>query len=434
MRRTETSSQRYSDRVNETRVAQVTQWFPPEPEGPELWVAQQLAKHGMRPVIVTANPNYPTGRIYDGYRATGHSLENYRGFTVQRSPVFPSRDSSALKRLATYGSFAASSSWFGRHILARADVTLVYCSPAPAATASIKARLIHGTPYVLWVQDLWPDTIFATGFLQQGRLRQAAQALVGGFTQTAYRFASHIAVITPGMRQLLIERGVPAQKVSVVYNWVDESVMRPVPDSGEMRRTLGLSPDDVVLMYAGGHGLAQQLHSWVEGMSRVRDLRNLHLVFVGEGPEKAGIIQLAESWRLNNVHFLPRVDRDAVVRLIAESDAQVISLADDPLFDITLPSKTQSSLACAKAIVASVRGDLAHIVSEAGAGWVAEPENAESIAAVMRTAHGAGREGLRAMGKRGREYYLQNMSEEAGGQALADIVRAAARDSGQVPG
>ena len=380
----------------------------------------------MKPVVVTANPNYPTGRVYDGYKSAGRTREVYRGFTVQRCPVFPSRDSSALKRLATYGSFAASSSWYGRRILASAHVTLVYSSPALAATAAITARILHGTPYVLWVQDLWPDTIFATGFLQAGPTRKLAEWLVGGFTQTAYRLASHVAVITPGMRDLLLERGVPEDKVSVVYNWVDEEVMRPVPPTGNMRRNLGIPDTDIILMYAGGHGLAQRLQSWVTALAQVRDLPDLHLVFVGEGPEKAGLVELATSLHLRNAHFLPRVDRSEVVGLIAESDAQVISLADDPLFGITLPSKTQSSLACAKPIVASLRGDLAEILRQAQAGWVADPENPESIAAIMRKAHQAGREGLQRMGDRGRDYYLQHMSEETGGTALAAIVRDAA--------
>ena len=411
------------------RVAEVTQWFPPEPEGPEFWVAQQLAERGLKPVIVTANPNYPAGQIYGGFRATGHTRGACRGFTVQRCPVFPSRDSSAFKRLATYGSFAASSTWFGRKVLSRADVTFVYSSPAPASSAALAARLVYGTPYVLWVQDLWPDSIFATGFLQDGFARLVAEVVVGAFTQAAYRFSSHIAVITPGMRELLIGRGVPASKVSVVYNWVDESVMRPVPPRGEMRQHLGLSESDIVLMYAGGHGLAQRLESWIRAAALVRDLQDLHLVFVGEGPEKQGLVDLAASLELSNVHFLARVDREAVVRLIAESDAQIISLADHPLFDITLPSKTQSSLACAKAIIASLRGDLAEILNQAKAGWVAEPEDPESISLAIRRAHREGREGLRGIGQRGREYYMNNMSEAAGGSALAAIVRGAAARS-----
>ena len=405
------------------RIAVITEWFPPEPEGPEYWVAQQFNRHDLKPIIVTANPSYPAGRVYDGYRSNGRTRETYRGFLVQRCPVFPSRDSSALKRFATYASFAASSAWYGRRILASADVNFVYSSPAPAATAAIIARLLHGTPYVLWVQDLWPDTIFATGFLRGGFARQAAEWSVGGFTQTAYRLASHVAVITPGMRKLLIERGVPSNKLSVVYNWVDESVMRPVPPTGAMRRNLGIPENDIVLMYAGGHGLAQRLHSWVAALAQVRDLPDLHLVFVGEGPEKVSLVQLANSLGLRNAHFLPRVDRSAVVELIAEADAQVISLADDPLFDITLPSKTQASLACAKPIVASLRGDLAEILNQAQAGWVAAPENPDSIARAMRTAHQTGREGLRRMGASGRDFYLQHMSEEAGGAALAAIVR-----------
>lgn len=409
------------------RVAQLTQWFPPEPQGPEFWAAQQLALRGLKPVIVTGNPNYPTGRVYPGYKATNRKLEKYASFNVQRSPVFPSRDSSAVKRFLTYGSFAASSTIVGRKILASSDVNLVYSSPATAAAGAMVARLLHGTPYVLWVQDLWPDTIFATGFLKEGPAHKIASASVGAFTQSAYRHASHIAVITPGMRRLLVDRGVDEERVSVIYNWVDESVVKPVEDTGKMRHDLGLKKDDVILMYAGGIGLAQRLSSWVQAMHEVRSITNLHLVIVGDGPEKDGLRALAQELGLTNVRFLPRVSREEVVHLIAESDIQVVSLADHPLFDITLPSKTQNILACERPMIASLRGDLADIVKESGAGWATEPENPKAIAAAITKAHATGRSGLRSMGRAGRDYYVKHMSERAGGDALAEIVRNAAK-------
>lgn len=390
-------------------------------------MAKQLAKRGLRPVILTANPNYPTGRVYPGYSAWGRTREQYQGFTIQRCPVYPSRDSSALRRTATYVSFACSSTIVGRRILAAADVNFVYSSPAPAAAAAITARRMHQTPYVMWVQDLWPDTIFATGFLRNSVARRTAQTAVGAFTQAAYRNASHVAVITPGMKQLLIERGVPAERITVVYNWVDEAVVRPVPDAGSLRRQLGLKEHDVVLMYAGGIGLAQQLTSWIEAMHLVRDLPGLHLVVVGEGPEKSKLEARANNLGLSNVTFLPRVGRESVVPLIAESDVQVVSLADHPLFDITLPSKTQNILACARPMIASLRGDLADIIAESGAGWAPDPENPKAIAHAIKQAHRVGRSGLRTMGGLGRRYYIDHMSERSGGDALAAIVTEAAR-------
>ncbi|MGV1004097.1 MAG: glycosyltransferase family 4 protein [Candidatus Nanopelagicales bacterium] len=407
-----------------TRVALLTQWFPPEPEGPNSWAAQQLAERGMKPLIVTGIPNYPAGEVYPGYKATTHRRERQSGLLVQRCPLFPSHSDSALPRIANYVSFAVSSTIFGRRILATADVNFVYCSPAPAGTGALVANLLHGTPYVLWIQDLWPDSIFATGYLSAGVARQAAEQAVTAFTRLLYQRAAHIAVITPGMKELLIERGVPAQRVSVVYNWVDEQVIHPMAGSGALRRSLGIGTDELMIMYAGGHGHAQRLGAWVEAMGTLQHLPGMHLVFIGEGTEREGLMQRAG--RLPNVHFLPRVGRAEVVPWIAESDIQVISLADDPLFDITLPSKTQVSLACAKPVIASVRGDLARILAESGAGWSATPEDPGSIAAAIAAAHAEGRDRLRERGLAGRHYYESFMSESAGGDRLAELVRQAA--------
>lgn len=406
------------------RVAMLTQWFPPEPDGPDLWVAQQLAARGLKPLVVTGIPNYPTGRVYPGYSATTRRREHQSGLLVQRCPLYPSHSDSALHRFANYASFAASSTWFGRRILASADVNFVYCSPATAGTAALVSNLLHGTPYVLWIEDLWPDAIFATGYLTEGVAHHLAMGLVSGFTDLLYARAAHIAVITPGMKDLLIDRGVPAQRVSVVYNWVDEKVVHPMPATGELRRSLGIGAEDLLIMYAGAHGRSQRLTAWVDAMASLQQLPNLHMVFIGEGTERDGLIRRAAG--LTNVHFLPRVSRSEVVPLMAEADVQAISLADEPVFAVTLPSKTQASLACAKPVIASVRGDLARILAESGAGWSARPDDPESIARAITEAHVEGRDRLRERGAAGRRYYEQNMSQDAGGDRIAEIVRSAA--------
>lgn len=410
-----------------TRVALLSQWFPPEPPGPDLWVAEQLRVRGLKPVVVTGIPNYPSGIVMEGYRAYRPLVEEQNGFTVQRCPLYPSHSASALGRIANYGSFAASSTVIGHRILAQADVTLVYCSPATAGAAALVANALHGTPYVLWIQDMWPDSVFATGFIQSGIKRRIVQESLTRFTSSLYSRAAHIAVITPGMRDLLLTRGVTPDRVSVVYNWADEEVMTPLPDGGRLRAELGIPQDHVVLMYAGAHGLAQRLRPWIEAMALVRDMPRLSLVFVGDGAEKSGLMAQAAGLDLDNVYFRPRVDRDQVAPWIAESDVQVISLADDPIFDVTLPSKTQASLACGKPVIASVRGDLARVVAESGAGWTATPEDPVSIAECIRSACAEGRDRLAHRGSAGRDYYLANMSAAAGGDAISRIVRDAAR-------
>ncbi len=412
------------------RIALLTQWFPPEPAGPELWVARELEARGLEPRVITGIPNYPGGKVLPGYRASRPVRDNTEGFVIQRCPLYPSHSSSSLKRFANYGSFAVSSMIFGRRLMATADVTLVYCSPATAGMGAYVANVLHGTPYVLWIQDLWPDSVFATGFLKGGLQRRVAGRSLSRFTSALYSRAAYIAVITEGMRELLLERGVPDERVSVIHNWTDEGVMKPVAPTGVLRAKLGIPADHVVVMYAGAHGRAQRLGAWIRAFALVQDLPSLSLVMIGEGEEKPALIQQAAG--LKNVHFLPRVDRAQVTSWIAESDVQVISLADDPIFDITLPSKTQSSLACGKAVIASVRGDLARVLKSSGAGWSARPEDPVSIAECIRSAYLEGRVALADRGSAGRRYYLHKMSARAGGDAMEQLIRRASESRSTV--
>lgn len=410
------------------KVAFLSEWFPPEPVGPPVWAVRQLAEQGLRPAVITGKPNYPTGVISPGYTKYSASLETRDGIRILRCPVFPSHDYSAIKRMASYTSFALSTSLLARAPLRAADATLVFGTPATATLAAMVARRNAGTPYVLWVQDLWPDTVFATGFYSDSRLRDPIWRCINWFVNQSYRQASRIAVISPGMREALIQRGVPRELVSVVYNWAEEATMRPVTANGEVRRSLRIGPDAVVLMYAGGLNRAQGLETWIDAMALLTEQHDLHLVFVGDGPERSQLAERSRLARLRNVHFMDPMPREEIAAAIAESDAQVVSLRDDPLFRITIPSKTQAALACAKPILSSAGGDVAAIIADGGAGWSSRSTSPEDVAEVIWRAYSLGREGLGELGKRGLAYYGAHMSEKVGGSRLANLVREAARN------
>lgn len=410
------------------KVAFLSEWFPPEPVGPPEWAVRQLESQGFLPAVITGKPNYPTGVIPPGYSKFSASLETRDGIRVLRCPVFPSHDYSAIKRIASYTSFALSTSLLARDSLRAADATLVFGTPATAALAAMVARMTSGTPYVLWVQDLWPDTVFATGFYSDSRLRDSIWRSINWFVDQSYRQASRIAVISPGMRDALIQRGVPSELVSVVYNWAEEATMRPIAANGEVRRSLGIRPDAVVLMYAGGLNRAQGLETWIDAMALLTEQHDLHLVFVGDGPERSQLAERSRVAGLRNVHFLDPRPREEIAATIAESDVQVVSLRDDPLFRITIPSKTQAALACAKPILSSAGGDVAAIVADSGAGWSSRTTSPQDVAEVIRLAYSLGREGLGELGEHGLAYYRAQMSETVGGSRLADLIREVARD------
>jgi glycosyltransferase involved in cell wall biosynthesis len=273
---------------------------------------------------------------------------------------------------------------------------------------------------------MWPDSVFATDFLTRGVSRRLAERSLTWFTQKAYQGASHVAVTTPGMRDLLLERGVPGDKVSTVFNWVDEKLMQPTEPDRELRARLGLA-GKFVLMYAGNHGPAQALDVAIKAMSEVRDLPDLQLVLIGDGIDKPALRQLARELELQSVHFVDTVEAERVPALMASADLQLVSLADRPLFRITLPSKVQSILACGQPVLCSAAGDAARVIAEAGAGLVAPPGDPVMLAQVLREAHRMPRTRLRDMGEAGRDYYRSTLSEEVNAGALASLLGSAAR-------
>jgi glycosyltransferase involved in cell wall biosynthesis len=407
-------------------VAFVTQWFPPEPVVTPAWIAEALRRQGLCLSVLTGIPNFPTGKVHHGYTPWRTTRETRNGFPTQRTPLYPSHDRSTIGRIANYSSFALSSSVLGIRQIRSADVALVYSSPATAATAAMVANVGSGTPYVLLILDLWPDSIFASGFLATGKRHRATERAITRFNRYAYGRAAHVLVTSPGMRELLMDRGLPSDKVSVVFNWVDEKVMRRLERDPEIRRNLGFT-DEFVLMYAGNHGAAQALDVAIRAMAELRDVPDVHLLLVGDGIDKSALRSMAEGLKLKSVHFHDPVTSGSMPAMMAAADMQLVSLADRPLFQITLPSKVQSIFACGQPILACAPGDTARIVQTAGAGLTSPPGDHRALAQTIRLAHSLTRMELDQMGKAAKEFYGDTLSEAINARALAGHLRAAAK-------
>ncbi|MDG4798698.1 glycosyltransferase family 4 protein [Micromonospora sp. WMMD1082] len=409
-----------------TRVALVSQFFPPEPVPIPLGLTRCLRRQGYVVDVLTGVPNYPTGIVHPGYPHRRRTVDGVDGVRVLRTPLHPSHDRSAVGRAANYLSWAASSTLLGSPLMRTADVALVYSSPATAASAALAARLRWGVPYVLMVMDLWPDSVFATGFLTRGIAHRAAEATLRRFTDLTYRWADHVTVPSPGLRDIVVARGVPAEKVSVIYNWADEKLMQPTEPDPHLRSRLGLTPDDFMLMYGGNHGPAQDLGVAIAAMDRLRDLTDVHLVLVGDGVSRPALRARAEGLGLRTVHFVDPVAPEQMAAVMAAADIQLVCLADEPLFQITMPSKVQTILACGQPVLSCAPGDAARAVRDAGAGFTSPPGDPQQLAETVRLAHATPRSRLRAMGRAGLDHYRLLMSEGANAPALAELLADAA--------
>jgi hypothetical protein len=194
------------------RILMVSQWFDPEPAFKGLPFAKALKSRGHDVRVLTGFPNYPEGRLYPGYRVKPLQREAMEGIPVLRVPLYPSHDASALRRTANYLSFALSAAAIGGFASGPADVMYVYHPPATVALPAMVIGRAHRIPFVYDIQDLWPDTLAATGMMGNALLLKA----VDRWCRWTYRAASRIVVLSPGFKAKLVERGVPREKIEEI--------------------------------------------------------------------------------------------------------------------------------------------------------------------------------------------------------------------------
>jgi glycosyltransferase involved in cell wall biosynthesis len=210
--------------------------------------------------------------------------------------------------------------------------------------------------------------------------------------------------------------------------WADETLF--YPSRGDLRAELGIPEDAVLLLYAGSLGHAQGLEALVDACARVDDPRLVCLV-AGSGVAEQALRERAEAVGARSVRFIGRVPAERMTALMATADVAYIGLSTHPLSAVTMPSKTQATLAAGKAVVVAAAGDVADVVAESGAGFLAEPGDVESIAAAIRRACGLGRGGLADIGALGRRYYEVTFSIERGVSAVEELLAQAAETRGK---
>lgn len=406
------------------RIVVLTQWFLPEKADLQLAIVKRLSSAGHEVVVLTGFPNYPAGQLFPGWRQRRALTTRQDGYTLRRVALYPSHDRSAVRRSLNYLSFAASSTVSGWSALRWADAVYVYHPPLTAAVGPWLSRRLGGAPYVLHVQDLWPDAVMATG-LVGGRAGTGVARVLDVACRAVYERAAAVIAIAPTMAQVLERRGVDQAKISRVCNWADEDLFHPVPRSAAAQRELGLEGRFSV-MFAGNVGDVQGLDIAVRAAGQLQDLLDFRLVVVGSGVALPALKALASQLRLRNVLFVPSQPQSRMNELTSAADVQLVSLKDRPFLRAAIPSKIAAVLASGLPMICTAPGDAADLVRESGAGWIAEPEDVDSLANAIRAAHASTPEHRAVMGRRGRRYYEQHLSREVSLRELERIIAGAA--------
>ncbi|QLI83154.1 glycosyltransferase family 4 protein [Chitinibacter fontanus] len=390
------------------RILLITQWFDPEPTFKGLVFARALRAEGHEVEVITGFPNYPNGKIYPGYRIKWRQVEQVDGIRINRVPLFPSHDGSAVKRVLNYASFAISSCLYGIFAVRKPDVVYVYHPPLTVGLSASVVSCFRRVPFVYDIQDLWPDTLAATGMINNKRALSIVSSLCG----FVYKSASKLVVLAPGFKEKLIERGVAPEKIEVIYNWCDEQALQDVASINS--HEIGLN-ERFNVVFAGNMGKAQGLDSVLDAAKLVLiSSPQVQFVMVGGGLEVELLKKRVESEQISNVLFLPRMPMNEVGKVLAAADVLLVHLKDDPLFAITIPSKTQAYLAVGKPILMAVRGDAADLVTQSHAGLSVAPENAVEMAKGIENLAKKSPEELSVMGGNAAKFYQQHLSVQVG--------------------
>jgi glycosyltransferase involved in cell wall biosynthesis len=370
-------------------------------------VAESLRRAGCEVTILTGQPNYPEGKTFTGYRWWGMGRgEDDRGNEIFRVPLVPRGKSSALRMCANYFSFMFAGMILAPWLLRgrRFDVVFVYGnSPLVQALPGIVMGAVKRAPVVLWVQDLWPQSLEVTGYVRSPALLRAVARLV----RWIYR---HCDLLLAQSKAFVITVGEMAGGTPVEYH--------PNPGElafGEAVRTpvaLTLEPGFNVV-FAGNLGKVQALDTILAAAQLLRDDTEVRFVLVGSGNLGDWIKQEIARLGLANVVLAGRFPQEQMPGILAQASALLVTLARNPILEQTVPSKVQAYLAAGRPIIASLDGEGARIVEEADCGISCPAEDAARLAQAVTRLRSCSGERLRELGENGRSYYSRNFDPAA---------------------
>ena len=402
------------------RILFVSQWCHPEPDARIFFMAKALVERNHNVQILTGFPNYPGGLIYAGYKNQLYQKEVVEGVEIIRSYIYPSHNNSVFKRTLNYLSFSFFATLIGLFKCKKPNVIYVYHPPATAFIPAYILKLIHRSKLVYDIQDLWPDSIFTTGIVENSILIN----LLAKYQSFIYRKSDQITVISQGFKNLLIERGITENKIEVVRNWSIPLGFEPAKSE-----LTSLFNDKFNIVFAGNIGKAQALDTVIEAAQICNNMKLLEarFILIGTGTEKDRLQAKVRKMCLPNLVFAERISPTQIGGVLKKADVLLIHLKKSKLFSITIPSKLQSYLMVGVPILAGLEGDSADILKQAKAGYIFEPESAESLADMVNAVLKLKKEELDQMGFNGSEYYKKELSIDAGVSRFEKIFFALAK-------
>lgn len=358
------------------RILFLTDNFPPEVNAPanrtidhcRIW-----AQNGVKITVITGFPNFPKGKVYDGYKNKWRQVEYIDGIKVIRVWTFITANEGFVKRILDYLSFAISSFLMG--LFVKTDLIVATSPQFFTALSGRWLSFFKQKSWVMEVRDLWPESIVSVGAMKKGKIISFFEWL----ELRLYKSASKIIVVTDAFKSKITSKGIQPDKIAVHKNGANLDFYQPMDKDQILLSKLNLE-GKIVLAYVGTHGMAHGLDFILNQLSQLESVApNLHFLFIGDGAERNNLIDLNNRLKLNNTTFLPSVPKDEVKRYLSLMDIALVNLRSSDTFLTVIPSKIFEAAAMRKPILLGLGGETKGIIEQFNAGCCFEPENAMSF-------------------------------------------------------
>jgi len=369
-------------------------------------VAKTLCEQGHQVEVITGKPNYPNGKIFDGYKLLGYQLDIQDDVVIHRIPLIP-RGHGRMRLALNYVSFVISGVLFSPWVLRskKFDVIFVYgVSPILQAIPAIFLGWVKGIPVVLWVQDLWPESLSATGYIKN----MIVIKLVRHVVRFIYRHVDLLLVQSQAFIDPVIElaSGTP---VKYYPNSVDKSFSEPI--KAYVPNVTGLT-DGFSIMFAGNVGVAQALEVVIEAATLLREYADIHFVILGDGSRRNWLLKEVKNRGLSNFHLPGKFSIEIMPGFMQKASALLVTLSNHQIFAATVPNKIQAYMAAGRPILACLNGEAARLVIEAEAGLAVPAEDAKALAAAVLKLYLMPVEERERLGNNGRYYYKEHFNHD----------------------
>lgn len=389
------------------RILIISQYFYPE-EFKINDLAREFVARGHKVTVLTGKPNYPRGEYYEGYQYKGTVKEDYFGVEIVRVPLRKRGNGGALNLVRNYWSYVVNAKRYIRRKRMEYDAILCFeISPITQAYPALYCKKKYGGKVLLWVQDLWPESVTAAG----GVTNKFVLGVLDRMVKKIYTKCDVLLVQSDGFKESILSKGDFESKIVFAPNWAEDLYLEKKMTEPEKVATM--MPDGFRVMFAGNIGAAQDVGSIIKAANETRNIPEIKWVIVGDGRARASVEAQAKELGLSEtVVFLGRHPMAQMPTFFAQADVMVVSLKDEYIFSLTIPAKTQSYMASGKPIVSMLNGEGNKIVNDAGCGLTAPSGDYKALAQNVISMYKMNKESLLEMGNNGLNYYLEHFDKK----------------------